>query len=483
MAGLTENGLTIKRLPEVLEDIINKERELIDSGIITTDDSIIGQLNSIIGSSIAQLWELAQAVNDNFNKNKAEGKNLDDLGDIIGIYRISESNTFGDVRFTTRDGLTLNAGTLVLSPTTNYRFEVASTTIVSALACVATTLRVVNVNNSTAYTVRINGVEYLYTSDSDTSALEIVTGLKALIDADTDATWTATIELNNDLTITSDSDSEISVVVIPFISVRSAVRDVRVVCIEPGPISAPPNTVTQLVSANTEVLSLTNPGEFSPGRLEESDEDFRRRFNISSANGKATLAAIRDNLTLLDGVSYVNVIENETLVTDSDSRPPKSFEAIVLGGEDVDVATSVWDTKPAGIEMYGNTTEIITDEYGIQRTVEFTRPVIINMAIQVTYTIYDEEMFPSGGEEAIKNTVLAAVNALGVDVDVIPTRLFGPIYSAVPGIDNLIVEVQELANPGDAPVVMDWQEARFPIGAREYAQTTLGDIDIVDATP
>jgi len=479
MAGLTSTGLTIKRLPEIIQDIVTKERELIDAGIITSDDTVLGQINSIFAAALSEVWALSEAVNDNFNKNKAEGKNLDDLGDIIGVYRILESFTFGNVRITARDGTLITQGTLVSSPTTGYNFSVDTTQTLSTSSCLSCTLRIATVSNSTAYTVSVDGDVYTYTSDNDSSALEIATGLQNLINADVDATWTASLD-GSRLTITSDTDDNIEVVHTALIGADTVVKDVGVTCTEAGPVVAPPLTVNTLIQPNPAITSVTNPVEFIQGRLRETDEDFRKRFTISASGGKATLQAIRDAIFDVDGVSYVSVLENETFVTDIDGRPPKSFEAIVQGGTDAEVAVTVWDWKPAGIEMYGNTTEIFTDDFGQQRTVLFTRPEAVNLAVRVTYTIYDEETFPDDGQDIITEAVVAYFNSLSVNVDAIPRRAFGPIYSAVNGIDDLMVEIQEITTPGDAPVELDWQETRIPISARQFAQTTSADVYIVE---
>ena len=52
--ALDANGLTIRRLPEVLEDLVTSEQQLINANISTDDDTLLGQLNVIIAAAIAQ---------------------------------------------------------------------------------------------------------------------------------------------------------------------------------------------------------------------------------------------------------------------------------------------------------------------------------------------------------------------------------------------------------------------------------------------
>jgi hypothetical protein len=55
--------------------------------------------------------------------------------------------------------------------------------------------------------------------------------------------------------------------------------------------------------------------------------------------------------------------------------------------------------------------------------------------------------------------------------------MFGPIYSAVTGIDELVVEVQEIASAGDPPNPVNWQTTRLAIDEDEFSSIT--DVDIV----
>ena len=193
----------------------------------------------------------------------------------------------------------------------------------------------------------------------------------------------------------------------------------------------------------------------------------------------ATVLAIQDQLENTVGVSSATVVENDQITVDGEGRPPKSFECVVSGGTDNAVATTIWETKPAGIETFGNTTIIITDVRGTQREINFTRPAATNIAIQVTYTLYDEEVFPVDGEDTIKQVCVDYTNSLGLGVDVIPQRYFGPIFEAVTGIEGLVVEVQTLVNAGDAPNPANWQTTPIEISATEFASTVTSDVTVV----
>lgn len=483
MAGLTAEGLVIKRLPEVLSDIVTSEQENIDPDISTRDDELLGQLNTIISAAISEQWELAEAVNDNFKPLKAEGTNLDDLVALIGLRRIAASKSSTTTQeFTGTDGTVVPTTVILENVNTKDRYNVTTSVTLTSTACLSAEYSVSTVADNELYTINVNSTAYPFTSDGDATELEILDGIKALIDADGGATWSATVDTEAlTLKITTADSNTISVTTLTtFLTVGEVTAATTVEADEDGPLSSPSGTVTGIIVGVGGLTSTTNPDAYSIGRLEETDEELRARFAVShQITGAATVEAIQDTISNLSGVTTAVVVENDQITVDGSGRPAKSFESVVQGGDDDDIANAIWLSKPAGIETFGSTTIIITDSNGDSQSINFSRPTQINIAIRVTYSLYDEESFPSGGETTIAETAVSETNALGLDVDVIPTRYFGPIYTAVSGINTLLVEIQQIANPGDTPVGGSWSTAKLPIAVSEFAQTTDADITVV----
>ena len=483
MAGLDENGLTIKRLPEVIEDIVTSEQENIDPDISTRDDELLGQLNTIFSSAIAEVWALSQAVNDNFNVLKAEGKNLDDLGVLTGTVRQagSKSSTTNQ-RFVGNNGVTVLTGTILQNPITLDRFVTTNDITLDVASCISAKYSAATVLDNELYTLSVNNVEYQYTSDGDATALEILNGIKTEIDNDTTATWSATVDTINELlVITTDDANNISIVTITYLLATEVTNSGPAEAEEGGDVSAPANSVTRIVSSVSGLTSTTNPDAYILGSFPETDEEYRARILISQqASGKGTVEAILDNVSNVQGVSTATVTENDQITVDGQGRPPKSFEVVAQGGTNIDVATAIWLAKPAGIETFGDTAVVIQDSSGNQQTINFTRPDTVNMAFLVEYTLYDEEVFQPDGEDKIREAVLEFTNDLNIDEDVIPSRYFGHIYDATDGIDSLVVKTQEIANPGDPIVPGNWQTTRFPIDFKSFARTTSVDITVTE---
>jgi len=490
MAGIDVNGLTIKRFQEILSDLITAEQANIDANIVTTDGTLLGQYNKIISEAMASLWELSQAVNDNFNIDYAEGKNLDDLAALRYVTRLDAVKTStSKFRFIGADGILIPAGSRFSNPSTRDVFSNPLDITNSATDCISATVSVVTLIDEADYVITINDVVYTYTADVSVTAAEVVAGLDALIDADVTATWTSTVSGETLIITTDDDDDPINVSLLAYMQASSVTSYGYVEAEETGPIVAPALSVSVANNVIAGLTSSVNPYPMDIGRDVETDDELRVRIaDTANTAGTGTVPAIEAAiLNTVDNVTYVRVIENTTGVDDVDGRDPHSYEVIVRGGTDADVATKIWETKPAGTPLWlnpvGGITEQITDTSGTLRDINFTRPVPVYLAIRVTYTLYDEETFPSDGDDLIIAAVVNYTGAVPLDKDVIPSRYFGGIYSTVDGIDSLVVEVQELAAPNDPPVELDWQTTKIAIADSEYASVIASDVYVVDATP
>lgn len=484
MAGLDSTGLTILRQPEIIEDIVLAEQQEIHPNINTADDEVLGQLNSIMSSSLTELWEGLLAVHDAFNIAKAEGKNLDDLAALRNVTRQDASKSAtSDQQFIGANGTTIPAGTLLQNPVTLDRFLTTSSVSLDSNGCLSLTLSVGQVLNSTSYTISVNGVTYTYVSDIDATANEIVTDFDTQITNDTNITWSSSLD-GDTLTITSDDNNLLTIIPINYFTVDSVTRNGSIEAEETGPVVAPAGSVTKVVSSIAGLTSTTNLSQLILGRDIETDAELRIRVQESTGSDcTGTIPSIEGAITgNVAGVTSALVTENTTAVTDGDGRPPHSYEVVVVGGDNDDVAQEIWRTKPAGIQLYGNTNVVIVDSNGNNRSINFTRPTVVNFAVQVSYTTYSEETFPVGGQDTIKQAVVDHVSGLGIDQDVITKRFFGPIYSAVEGIDDLVVEIQVITNAGDPPVGGSWQTATIPVSPSQFAGTTLVDVTVLDVT-
>jgi uncharacterized phage protein gp47/JayE len=157
-------------------------------------------------------------------------------------------------------------------------------------------------------------------------------------------------------------------------------------------------------------------------------------------------------------------------------RPPKSFEAVVEGGSDQDVALKIWRTKPAGIQTFGNVNNgngiVIVDSQGQNQTIHFSRATPIYLWATIALTLNPQETFPSNGQQLVSESILAFGNSLGIGVDVFIQRVLAQVFT-IPGISGAVVQLAKTLNPTDTPTYVSTD---IDIGQTEISVWDLGRI-------
>ncbi len=188
------------------------------------------------------------------------------------------------------------------------------------------------------------------------------------------------------------------------------------------------NLIASMIASDAEVLSATvgGVGNREIEIIMEEGENIVLSFTI-------TLGATQPTYTISGG------------------RPPKSFEAVVVGGTDAAVAYQIWLTKPAGIETYGNTTVIIIDSQGNNQAINFSRAVPVYLWLLMTITLNPQETFPVNGLQLISNAILNYGNSLGIGIDVILQRLEAQAF-LVPGVATATATIAKTYSLSDTPI-------------------------------
>jgi len=239
----------------------------------------------------------------------------------------------------------------------------------------------------------------------------------------------------------------------------------------PGKIEAKAGTLTVIETPIFGWTSITNAEDALVGRDEETDAEARdRREKSTQALGRNLVDALYGQLVNLDGVEDARVVSNGT---DSvvEGIPPHTFQVSILGGDDTEIASTIWDNTPQGILSYGTTTIVHTDMQGFLQDIQFTRPTEIEIYFKIDITT-DATEFPASGEEDIKTAVVDyGRDNFKISDDVIRSEFYSPINS-VPGI--LTIDLFIGVNPSPAGTV------NLPIALDEISRyaTTRVEVNI-----
>ena len=487
---LTPEGLTIKRLPQILEELNTELKANLGQNIDTSENSIAGAFNAIYAKSLADLWELAQGVYDSTDLLKAEGEALDNLGLIVGFLRSPATPTAGVAYFTGNDGTTIPEGSLMQSIRRDP-YETTEEVSITATDSVNVRLTVALARNNETYTVTIDTTTYTYVSDANATITEILTGLHTEMLINTDVALTlfidpdveedSYIEIDKNVKDVTMSVTAVSYITFPRVTTPSVIRSV-----EAGKIIGDAETITTIVDAVVGWDSVTNPTDLKLGTDLATDEEFRNTI-LTGFNtvGNSTPDTIGSRLLEVNNVTDVKIRENVTEVTDGNGLPPKSYECIVNGGDSQEIGDEIWRTKPAGIRTFGTVSVDVLDFNSQEHTVHFSRPITKYAHISVYYTKYAEEIFPSDGEDLMKQVMLEYGDSLTIDEDIIPQRFVGDIYRDISGIEGLDIKIALTANVDDDPNVsplVPFTSDPIPISDEEISSFATIRMEVTEGT-
>ena len=236
-----------------------------------------------------------------------------------------------------------------------------------------------------------------------------------------------------------------------FLSVTPIIYEF--IAVDTGPKLCPAGTLNVLINptAGSGVLtSVVNVlDQKIVGTNLETDTAYRLRRDSSLRSlGNASIASLRSKVLAVANVTDCFVFENTTSATDANGVPSHAIEVVAAGGLDLDVANTIYATKAAGIQMYGTSTQAVTDANGFSQNVLFSRPAALNIWINLSIRV-DPATFPSNGDTTIKAAFAAwgLVN-LHTGSSVVSSIMLRDALDGIPGILEFVtLPLIGLSNP------------------------------------
>lgn len=484
---VTSSGFQKKTLAEIKLEIEADFKDIFGDNVDLDAESNFGQLVGKMSKDFADLWDTLQEIYISRDPSQAIGTSLDNIASENAIQRLPASATVAqDVLLYGDDATVIAAGKKVKrsnESVTGLEYSLDSVVTIQKSTARYGKISVDTVLNLTLYTILLDSVAYTFTSDATATALEILNGLKASIDA---GSWagTATVDTSNEWLELRDNDTDFDFSVDSNLKIEEVASAGDFTATATGAYTLPANSLDTIVTPVSGWNSVDNPVAGITGRAIETDSEFRLRREQSIAGiGNATEEAIKSNLLNdVSGVASVTVYSNRTDITDSQGRDPHSFEAVVEGGADVDIAAKILDIQGAGIQSYGNTQVNVTDSQGFLQAVFFSRPVSVYIFVKVKRDLYDEEIYPTNGDLAIKEAIvewsLDPAN-MTIGKDVIRQRLATPVYT-IPGIEDIEITLDSSLT---LPYSPSYAATNITIADRQEAVFSTDRIVVEDLTP
>ena len=229
------------------------------------------------------------------------------------------------------------------------------------------------------------------------------------------------------------------------------------------------NRITQIVNPLSNLKSVTNELDISSGRFDETDEEFRDRYYLSiDKAGGVNVDSIRGAiLQEVTGAVSCLVYENVTDFYDEKGLPPHSVSAIVHGGNDAEIAKTLFKWVGGGIQTYGNTEVIVISLSDQAMPIQFSRPKPVYIEIKVENLIVDKN-FPNNGYEMIKKSLIDyigddEVGGINVGEDIIYNRIPCRVVN-VPGVIDADIYVKTSSQS-------EWHKNNIHVDSYEKAMT------------
>jgi uncharacterized phage protein gp47/JayE len=459
--GLTDQGLVIKTLSDISDETEQDFKNAFGEAINLSASSALGQIKGVLDERVSLLWELAQGVHLSQYPNTSFGVPLDNVVSINGITRLQATNSTVTGRIFGTLGTAIPTGFVaVVSGNDTAKFQTIETGEVHAGIDEVQTITFSGVPTSGEFKLSYGGnnTNAIQWSDTNTTIETELNGLPGLSEVDVTGDFTAGFTVTftgadgeKEQALLTTLDNTLSDGGSVTITVNEETKgylphdDVAMESINTGSIIANAGSLTVIDTPTTGIDSVTNLLDAVPGRDTETDVDLKlRRLTLLQRSGTATTEGIRNNVLEVDDVIQAVVIENSSNVVDGAGRPPKSFEVFALGGDEQELAQSIFEAKPAGIETVGTISKSVTDSQGLIQTIKFSRPTEIDVYMIINITANSDPvegaLYPADGDLQVENAILAFVQDFIIGQDVVVNQLYTPIneIAGVIGIEILV---------------------------------------------
>lgn len=460
MEYVTDTGLKKKTLQELRTETENGLKQVFGVGFETAVDSPNGLLISQLALANSRLWDLAQEVYSSLDPNQATGTALDARASFNGVTRKpAEACTVTAMLYTEDASATIPAGSIANRQRGDLDFALDEAVSISRASCAELLLDISDVEPGT-YTLEFSFGNVSWNTSASTTLASLITSAGGTAE-----------DTTRGLRVTYSSGSVGLTGSTPDGLVVQAGKPGNFTAVSTGYQTCEIGELDNIPTSVDGWSSVYNYEAGTPGADTETDASLRVRREAAAKvkKSKATDPATEAALLDVPGVTTARVFSNRGFDTNADGVPGKSFNSLVVGGTDADIARCIYENQPSGIQSWGNTTVNVTDSHGFEQQISFSRPTPKYLWVKFYYHVYDEEVFP--GEDAIKKAMVGwSDKQYTLGKDVIPTRIPGGIYELVAGVGVAMAHVAITDSPDTVPSSDDYSwEAALAIPPFAYA--------------
>lgn len=487
MAGITEYGFVRKTLPEIITSMKNSIKTKLGNDWNVETGTIEDQFISVFAEEADQIWQGLEGIVSSQTLNGAEFTYLDDVLNKQGIYRQDKTKGGGEAIIqsnlaTVSLGTLINAGA-VISAKNNVNYVTLDTTTIdnyaSCYKLAATDIAIgithtFTIYNSIAPTTRI----FTRTAISTADRIQMLNDLASFInEVITDAPNKAFLGSDSTLYVGYNPSTMLPQ---PFPAKRLYVsvfpktgiigHAVNIEASVSGFKPLPYNGLISLSPSYTGYNSVVNYVDLNSGSDVQTDVQFKLSAqNIRDNSIAGTPDALKSSLLKLDGVVAAEVFENPTksYVYDVSSNlvcEPYTYNVVVLGGNDLDVAKTIYKKGYGNTKRYGTYSTTVNNDFGQTVVIDYTRASYFDIGVEVGYSAKDGGTLSDAEKQQITESLISVVNQIAIGDYVINNLMNAVVYQSVSfgRLKNVKLVMKDLTQVGsnfvDTDLLADFDE-------------------------
>lgn len=249
---------------------------------------------------------------------------------------------------------------------------------------------------------------------------------------------------------------------------------VTATAVEIGDVGAAANTVNKIATPTLGWQSVNNAAAATVGDPIESDAELRLRQSQSTMiPSLSVMEGIVGAVASLAGVSRYRGYENDTATTNADGITAHTIALVVEGGTTQAIAEAIAAKKTPGTKTQGTTSYTTYDQYGIANIINFYRPTVATIGIEVSLTALTGYLSTTG--DLIKAALKTYIDTLEIGDDVLITKLYTPANLSNVDLTNTynVTQIRIKKNAGS------FGTSNISLAFNEIAQTALTDVTLV----
>jgi uncharacterized phage protein gp47/JayE len=440
--GVTDKGFIVKPFEVILKEEQDDFRTAFGNDIDLSDTSIEGVYVKNKALKLTQLWEQLGKLYAIGDVDDSFGVYLDRLTNYVNVERLKANATQVYECLWAKEGTEIPKGHLLrLASGQTFRTNAALTISRTSLLGILLTVKSVVVGHDYQFIIDTEIISYTAINGDDEESIQegLITSLKEIY---TQGTYTTDnkgkdgiIIYRNEGTIPFAFSSSDTLLEFPSLGGYTKYE-----CTKTGAVIVSIGALNEIVNKINGLDSAINYASGITGRGAESDTELRMSLGTRQKQATANEVAIQNEILKINGVEYARVYSNREII-EINGRPPKSYEAVVVGGDEQEIAETVFEKGPAGIQAFGNIVKDVVDSAGFHWDIGFSRPVNKYIWVKVDYSRNSEEDLPIDVVAAIGDNIVSwGQTALNVGIDLIYQKMFRPVYD-VQGIGFAAIKV------------------------------------------